>query len=226
MTEAGWLTFDCFGTLVNWRHGISTSAELLFPGEGARVLDAYTRHEPEIQAARPTPRYRDVLTEALRRACADLRLPLNPDDADVLARTIPYWPVFPDVAGALRRLHEAGWRLVLLTNCDSDIIAETQRRLDAPIAAAVTAEQAGSYKPATGHFEYFERTFRPRRAESIHTDWIHVAQSYFHDIRPTNALGVRSVWVNRLSEAEDPSLATAVLPDLSALPETVERLAA
>jgi 2-haloacid dehalogenase len=217
--QRGWLTFDCFGTLVDWRHGIGTSADLLFPGRGQRVLDAYNRHEPQIQSGRPAPRYREVLTEGMRRACAELGLALNADDADILARTIPYWPVFPEVREALARLHHDGWRLVLLTNCDTDIIAQTQRRLAVPLTAAVTAEQVGSYKPALGHFEFLERTFRVDRR-----DWIHVAQSYVHDIRPANGLGLRSVWINRLGEGDDPALASAVLPDLTRLPETVARL--
>jgi len=219
MTGPAWLTFDCFGTLVDWRHGIATSAELLFPGQGQRVLAAFNRHEAQIQADQPTLRYREVLTEGLRRACAELSLELRADDADILGRTIPYWPVFPEVGDALRRLRGAGWRLALLTNCDNDIIGQTQRRLGSPIAAAVTAEHAKSYKPALGHFRFFEETFEPDRDR-----WIHVAQSYFHDIRPVSRLGVRGVWINRLGEDHDPSLAAAVLPDLSALPETVDTL--
>jgi 2-haloacid dehalogenase len=219
--EPAWLTFDCFGTLVDWRHGISTSAELLFPGRGQQVLHAFHRHEPHVQAEQPTLRYRRVLAESLRRACADLRLSLPEDDADILGCTIPFWPVFPDVRPALRRLSADGWRLALLTNCDNDLIAETQRRLGVPIATAVTAEHAGGYKPALGHFQYFEQTFGVDRER-----WIHVAQSYVHDIRPTHALGIRSVWINRLSEDADPSLAAAVLPDLAALPQTIGQLSA
>jgi 2-haloacid dehalogenase len=220
MTGPAWLTFDCFGTLVDWRHGISTSAELLFPGRGQQVLDAFYRHEAHVEAEQPTLRYRAVLAEGLRRACADLGLTLGKDDADILSRTIPYWPVFPDVRPALRQLSAVGWRLALLTNCDNDIIGETQRRLAVPVATAVTAEHVGGYKPAHGHFQYFEQTFGADRER-----WIHVAQSYLHDIRPAHALGIRSVWINRLSEDSDPSLAAAVLPDLRDLPEAVRRLA-
>jgi 2-haloacid dehalogenase len=218
-TSPAWLTFDCFGTLVDWRHGIGTSAELLFPGRGQQVLNAFNRHEPQVQAEQPTLRYRRVLAVSLRRACADLRLRLREDDADILGVTIPFWPVFPDVRPALRQLSANGWRLALLTNCDNDIIGETQRRLGVPIATAVTAEHAGGYKPAHAHFQYFEQTFGVDRRR-----WIHVAQSHVHDIRPTRALGIRSVWINRLSEGADPSLATAVLPDLIALPQTIEQL--
>src|ERR1700754_4198943 len=97
MCSMRWVTFDCFGTLVDWRHGILTSLELIAPGRGARLLETYNRHEPAVQDESPSLRYRDVLAEALRRACAEERVKLNADDASVLATTLPYWPVFPEV---------------------------------------------------------------------------------------------------------------------------------
>ena len=135
-----WATFDCFGTLIDWRHGIASSAELLWPGRGQDVLDAYHRHEAAVQCEKPDRRYRDVLAETLRRSAAELNLDLIPDDATVLAATIPYWPVLPDTRPALTDLRAAGWRLALLTNCDRDIIAHTQRRLRVPIHVVITAE--------------------------------------------------------------------------------------
>src|SRR4051794_15702603 len=140
MSTSRWATFDCFGTLVDWRHGIRTSAELLFPGRGAELLDRYNAHEPDVEREHPGRRYRDVLAEALRRAVSDLHLVLRADDATVLGDTIPYWPVFEDVAPALSALRAAGWRLALLTNCDRDIIGATQRRLGVVVDAVVTAE--------------------------------------------------------------------------------------
>ncbi|HEY6378193.1 MAG TPA: HAD family hydrolase [Candidatus Dormibacteraeota bacterium] len=217
---ARWLTFDCFGTLVDWRHGIGTTAELLFPGRGAELLDAYNRAEPALEVEAPFRRYREVLTEGLRRAAAELSLPLNEDDAPALAATIPFWPVFGDVAEALAACRADGWRLALLTNCDRDLIALTRRRLPVPFDAAVTAEDVGAYKPDHAHFRRFEAAFDVSRDR-----WVHVAQSHFHDIRPAHALGIRRIWVNRLGEAHDPSLADAVLPDLSTLPSAVRRLA-
>jgi len=101
MGEARWVTFDCFGTLVDWRHGISTGADLLAPGRGAEVLATYNRHEPIVQAETPGLRYRQVLAEALRRACAELDIALLDDDASVLGATIPYWPVFGEVVTEL-----------------------------------------------------------------------------------------------------------------------------
>jgi 2-haloacid dehalogenase len=213
-----WLTFDCFGTLVDWRHGFATTGELLFPGRGVDIREAYLRHELDIEREVPTPRYREVLTEGLRRAAADLSLPLRPDDAGALALTLPYWPVFHDVATALAACREDGWRLALLTNCDRDLIALTRRRLPVAFDAAVTAEDVGAYKPNFAHFHRFREVFAP-------DDWVHVAQSHHHDIRPCHALAISSIWINRLGEPHDPSLAHEVLPDLAGLPAAVRRLA-
>lgn len=219
MSEKRWVTFDCFGTLVNWRHGIATGAELVAPGKGAELLAAYNRHEPQVQREAPTMRYRDVLAEALRRAAVDEKVELLADDTRVLSACIAFWPVFPEVRPALRALRKAGWNLALLTNCDRDIIAETQRRLQVPFDAIVTAEDAGAYKPAHHHFLRFEHSLGV-----THDRWVHVAQSYFRDVVPAGELGVARVWINRLREEHDPSLAHAVRPDLSDLLDTVTQV--
>ncbi|MFG1707680.1 HAD-IA family hydrolase [Nonomuraea sp. M3C6] len=211
-----WVTFDCFGTLVDWRHGIHTSADLIAPGQGARLLEAYNRHEHAVQTESPALRYRHVLAEALRRACAEEKVELNDDDASVLATTLPYWPVFPEVGAELSALRAAGWNLALLTNCDRDLIAETLRRLPVPFEAVVTAEDAGAYKPASAHFDRFKRSYEPDA-------WVHVAQSYFHDMVPAHRLGIRRVWINRLGERPpDETIIQQSLPDLHGLVSAVQ----
>jgi 2-haloacid dehalogenase len=214
-----WATFDCFGTLVDWRHGIKTGIELLFPGRGAELLEVYNRIEPQVQAEVPVRRYREVLAESLRRTAAEAGLKLVPDDASVLGTGLPYWPVFPDTRPALAALREAGWRLALLTNCDRDLIGETQRRLEVPIDAIVTAEDVGGYKPGLAHFERFASSFGATRE-----NWVHVAQSHFHDMVPAQALGLPRVWINRHADPRDPAVADAVLPGLDNLVATVERV--
>ncbi|WP_410670257.1 HAD family hydrolase [Amycolatopsis sp. cmx-4-68] len=214
-----WATFDCFGTLVDWRHGIATGIELLFPGRGVELLEVYNRIEPEVQAEVPVRRYREVLAESLRRTAAEAGLELLPDDASVLGAGLPYWPVFPDTRAALTGLREAGWRLALLTNCDRDLIGETQRRLAVPIDAIVTAEDVGQYKPGHAHFARFAASFG-----ATPENWVHVAQSHFHDMVPAQALGIPRVWINRRAESQDPSVADAVLPGLDELVEAVEKV--
>lgn len=214
-----WLTFDCFGTLIDWRHGIRTTGELLFPGRGEEYLDAYIALEAEVESEGSFKRYRAVLTETARRAARQLSLDLKADDAGALVSTIPHWPPFADVGPALSEVRRAGWKLALLTNCDRDIIALTQRRLPASFDAVVTAEDVSAYKPSPEHFRLFQSTFGSSAAA-----WIHVAQSYFHDIKPTHELGITRVWVNRQGEKDDPSLADAVITGLAELPGAVAKL--
>ena len=214
-----WLTFDCFGTLIDWRHGIRTTGELLFPGHGEAFLDAYSALEAEVETEGSFRRYRAVLTETTRRVARRLSLDLKADDATALVSTIPYWPPFADVGPALRELRRDGWKCALLTNCDRDIIALTQRRLPVPFDAVVTAEDVSAYKPNPAHFHLFQSTFGASADQ-----WIHVAQSYFHDIKPTSELGITRIWVNRQGEPDDPSLADAVMGGLAELPAAVNHL--
>ena len=215
-----WLTFDCFGTLIDWRHGIRTTGELLFPGRGADFLDAYIPLEAEVENEASFKRYRAVLAETSRRAAKQLGVDLKADDSTALVDTIPHWPPFGDVGPALAELRKEGWKLALLTNCDRDLIALTQRRLPASFDAVVTAEDVSAYKPNHAHFKLFQSTFG-----SSADAWIHVAQSYFHDIRPTHELGITRIWVNRQGEKDDPSLADAMIKGLTELPNAVSRLA-
>jgi 2-haloacid dehalogenase len=133
--------------------------------------------------------------------------------------TIPHWPPFGDVGPALAALRKQGWKLALLTNCDRDLIAQTQRRLPVPFDAVITAEDVSAYKPDHAHFLLFQSTFG-----SAADGWIHVAQSYFHDITPASAMGIRRIWVNRQGEKDDPSLANAVIRGLAELPDAVARV--
>ena len=214
-----WLTFDCFGTLIDWRHGIRTTGELLFPGRGAEFLDAYVTVEAEVETEGSFRRYRAVLTETVRRVAQRMSVDLKPDDATALVSTIPYWPPFADVGPALSELRREGWKFALLTNCDRDIIALTQRRLPVSFDAVVTAEDVAAYKPSPAHFLLFKSTFGTSADE-----WIHVAQSYYHDIRPTSELGIRRIWVNRQGEPDDPALADAMITGLAELPEAVREV--
>jgi 2-haloacid dehalogenase len=214
-----WLTFDCFGTLIDWRHGIRTTGELLFPGHGPAFLDAYIPLEAQVEGEGSFKRYRAVLTETTRRAAQQLSLGLRPDDATALVSTIPYWPPFLDVGPALAELRKDGWKFALLTNCDRDIIALTQRRLPAAFDAVVTAEDVSAYKPNPAHFRLFQSTFGSSAGA-----WIHVAQSYFHDITPARELGITRIWVNRQGEKDDPSFADSVIGGLAELPGAVAGL--
>jgi 2-haloalkanoic acid dehalogenase type II len=134
-----------------------------------------------------------VLMETSRRSAQQLGYELSPRAASSVANSLPDWRPFPDTNPALERLHAAGYRLGILSNVDDDLLAGTRRRLAVPFELIVTAEQAGSYKPAPAHFEVARRAIGEAR-------WLHAAQSYFHDVVPAKAHGVTVAWINRLHE--------------------------
>jgi 2-haloacid dehalogenase len=211
-----WATFDCYGTLVDWNRGIGDALTRLWPDAGrAALLDHYHRIEPEVQAEEARP-YRDVLGETTLRVAAALDLPVTDEARTTLAGSLPSWSPFPEVPAALEGLRADGWRLAILSNVDPDLLGETLPVIGVPVDLTVTVADAGSYKPAPGHWQ----TFRERSDAGHH---VHVAGSLFHDIAPCAKLGVPAVWINRDGEFSDLPRA-AELPDCSRLPETLAGL--
>jgi 2-haloacid dehalogenase len=211
-----WATFDCYGTLIDWNAGIRAELARMFGPEAApTLLERYHDVEPQVQAEDPGLPYRDVMRLTLARI-AD-----PPDgDEDALGRSLPNWPVFSDVPGALIEARERGWKLAILSNTDRDLIEASKARIGVPLDETVVASEIGSYKPAHRHWEeFFERTGADRDRH------VHVAASLFHDIAPASELGLVSVWINRLGEEPDPE-PTRELSDLGALPQTLQELVA
>jgi 2-haloacid dehalogenase len=219
MSAPGWITFDCYGTLVDWNRGITAAMESVAPGRGAELRALYERVEPEVQAERPFRRYREVLAEGLRRSARIAGVELAAGDDRALAASLPEWPVFDDVGPAHGARHDAGYRLAVLSNVDPDLFAATRERLPVEIDLVVTAADVESYKPGLAHFERFREL-----SGAIPREWVHTARSWFHDIVPAHRLGVPSVWVNRDHGSEDPGMATVVIPDLMTLPAVVDSL--
>ncbi len=213
-----WATFDCYGTLIDWMSGIRDTLAALWPERDAELLlGAYHDIEPEVQRGRSIS-YREVLTEGLDRLAHREGLELEDDDRAALADSLPGWPPFPDVPGALETLRERGWKLAILSNTDPDLLDQSLLLIGVPVDLRITATEAGSYKPAHGHWDrFFEQTHADRARH------VHVAASLFHDIAPCRDLGLAAVWIDRLGETSDLPRA-AELPDLSDLPDTLDRL--
>ncbi len=193
------VTFDCYGTLIDWERGITEA----FAAEAARagrtlppaeVLAAYAEIEPEVEA-RPYQSYRQVLGATAAGVAARLGWPLASRDAGFLAESLPSWPPFPDTNAALTRLCAGGVRLGILSNVDEDLLAATRRHFDVSFELVITAQQVRSYKPGPAHFEAARAVLGPD------VRWLHAAQSYFHDIVPARALGIPVAWINRKGEA-------------------------
>ena len=211
-----WASFDCYGTLIDWDGGVRGELARVFGDDRAdELLAAYHSIEPGLQASGELS-YRQVLTESMRQLGA-------PDGQEHgLAESLPGWRAFPEARAALDELRKRGWKLAILSNTDDDFIAASQVQIGLVFDEVVVAQEIGSYKPAHRHWEeFFRRTNAPREGH------VHVGASLFHDIAPSNELGLTSVWINRTGEtSRDGVRPTRELPDLFELPETVADLVA
>jgi 2-haloacid dehalogenase len=218
------LTFDCYGTLVDWEAGIALGLDVLLASHGItadveELLERFAGYETALEAG-PYRRYREILAEAGRRIGRDYGIEPSDTAAEAFGASVGEWPAFPDSAAALARLAER-FRLGVITNCDDDLFALSNRRLGVTFEWIITAEQAQSYKPNPRNFELaFERIDVPRQRI------VHVAQSLFHDHVPAKALGMTTVWIDRRRDrpgfgATPPADATPdlVLPDMASLAE-------
>jgi 2-haloacid dehalogenase len=216
-----WVTFDCYGTLIDWTSGIGATLERLWPREDAGALLArYHEIEPRIEADEPGLAYREVMRRCLSRLADEAGLPLTPERAQALGHSLPKWPAFREVPAALAELRVRGWKLAILSNTDADLLAASLLRLGAPFDECVVASEIGSYKPAHGHWLEFRA-----RTGAAPAEHVHVGASLYHDVRPALELGLRCVWINRLGERADPA-PTLELPDLAKLPHSLDRLPA
>jgi 2-haloacid dehalogenase len=195
-------TFDCYGTLVDWEGGLGTFLYdyALRAGDesapsGRALRERWEAIQFDVIRGEYRP-YRDVLAESLRLLAAECGWPYGDEDGRALVRSMRSWQPFPDTSPALRRAHEAGLRLIIVSNTDRNILEHSLKHIEAPIDAIVTAEDVGSYKPA---FPPFERALEVAGvpAEQI----LHIAFGFKYDIGPAQELGFRSAWVNRHAES-------------------------
>ncbi len=213
-----WATFDCYGTLIDWERGIGDALSGLWPQVPRyQLLELYHQLEPRFQQQGPIP-YREVMARCTEEIAAMLGLPLPQAKRYALAESLPLWPAFPEVRTALAELRRRGWKLAILSNTDPDLLEASEQQIGVPADLRITAAEAGSYKPAHGHWQAFFAASGADRGRHVH-----VAQSLFHDVAPCRQLGLRIVWINRLREKGILPV-DAELPDLAELPDTLDRL--
>jgi 2-haloacid dehalogenase len=205
------LTFDCYGTLIDWEKGILSAVRPAVPAglSDERLLEMYGRHE-EIAERPPFRRYRDVL----RLAAAAMGRESGVDEREFETRILesfPTWEPFPDTVAALERLQHR-FRLVITSNVDRDLFAMTNRKLKVGFDHIVTAEDVRSYKPGHAHWLRVLSDLSLGRDELVH-----VAQSLYHDHVPAKELGIRSVWINRRAgrEGSGATIPAQASPDLT-----------
>ena len=220
-----WLSFDCYGTLVDWEDGISTAVAEVLKAHGIRrsraeILALYADMEPRAQDSQTYLEYRHVLHRVMAAIGSELGFECTESDLECLVDTLPDWPIFPDVTGALDTLKRR-YKLAVISNVDDDLFARTARALNVDFDAVITAEQARSYKPNRHNFEVAAARMAVEKEA-----WLHVAESLYHDIGPANQLGITCVWVNRASRGgatrQTDAVPDLVVPDLATLAKLAE----
>jgi 2-haloalkanoic acid dehalogenase type II len=196
------MSFDCYGTLIDWETGIANALRPWADRNGLDLGDqaliaAHGRHENHVEDDMPGALYPLILGETLRRIGAALDVPVTDADATAYGNSVKDWPAFPDTVQALRRL-STRFKLIILSNIDRASFAASNPRLGVTFDAVVTAEDVGSYKPQLGHFN---RLFEEIERLGVARDQlVHVAESLYHDHEPAASLGLSSVWIHRRHE--------------------------
>ena len=192
------LTFDCYGTLIDWENGMLAALRPLFSRDGRKVSDAqilelYGEIEADLESG-PYLSYREILSQTAQEIGRRLKIEVSVDEAHGFASSITRWKPFMDTVAALQSMAKR-FRLGIISNVDDDLFAETRKKL-APVEFdfVVTAQQMQSYKPCHKNFEE-----AIRRSGLTKDQILHAGQSLYHDIAPANTLGIRNVWVNRPS---------------------------
>jgi 2-haloacid dehalogenase len=191
------ISFDCYGTLIDWEAGILPVLRTLLRNHNgslhdAEILELYGEFEAQAESG-PYQSYRDVLQSVIRTFAHRFHFQASSSEIRSLHESVRAWPPFPDTVSALRELKKH-YKLVIISNIDDDLFAETQKHIDVEFDAVITAEQARSYKPSINNFQLALQTLKlsPDRL-------LHAGQSIYHDVLPAQSLGISTVWVNRKS---------------------------
>jgi len=216
------LTFDCYGTLIDWESGIFSALRPILARHGKTISDSdllrlYSEFEAEAEQGEFRP-YRQVLESVVQRFGE--RLGFTPAEPEIrsLPDSLPNWLPFPDTVAALGRL-KARYQLAIISNVDDDLFAASARRLEVIFDYVITAQQARAYKPSLQIFKLAQQ-----RTGAVPSRWLHVGQSLYHDVVPAQSLGIKTVWVNRASPRPGAGAAKTAsarpdleLPDLKSL---------
>ncbi len=188
------ITFDCYGTLIDWETGMLETLRKLLPQPHSfsdnQLLETYAGVESRLESGRYLT-YREVLTRGARKLGQQLRVTLSDDACRRFAESIQDWQPFPDTVEALRLLGTR-FRLGIISNVDDDLFATTREKLQAPFEFVVTSQQVQSYKPSLRNFHEALKRSGARKEEMLHA-----AQSIYHDIVPANELGIANAWIDR-----------------------------
>ncbi|UZE14000.1 haloacid dehalogenase type II [Pseudomonas sp. B21-053] len=193
-----WLTFDCYGTLIQWDEGLKAVVAEILRDKGDhsvdvdRLIAVYDRHEHRLEQMPPHRSFRQLSTQGLQLALEELGLASLPEDSQRLAGAIPRMPPFPEVIETLARLKAMGFKLCIVSNTDDDIIAGNVAQLGGHIDRVITAQQAGAYKPNPRLFDYAHEQLGVRRDRVVH-----ICASPMLDHTAARDMQFRCVWIDR-----------------------------
>jgi 2-haloalkanoic acid dehalogenase type II len=222
--EFDFITFDCYGTLIDWETGIRRAFKQSLEGMGlnksleAELFKLYEEEEKIIEGQMPYRKYRDVLVLAASAAARKLGKTIPEKLSSILAEQLPSWDPFPDTNPGLERL-ATEYKLGILSNVDDDLLAGTLKHFTVPFDLIVTAERVRSYKPATEHFE------EARGIIGADRGWLHVAASLYHDVEPASRLGIKTVWVNRKNNLDGRRFRGKILREVRDITQLADWLA-
>jgi 2-haloacid dehalogenase len=222
------LSFDCYGTLIDWESGILSAIRPILANRGKdaadhQLLTIYSELESEAEQGSYRP-YREVLESVVRGFGKHFGFSATSVEQRSLPESLAGWPPFPDTVSALKRL-KTRYQLAVISNVDDDLFAATARRLEVPLDFVITAQQAGAYKPSLRTFNLAKE----RIGVEPHS-WLHAAQSVYHDVIPARSLGISTVWVKRPQARPGSGAAKAAsgqpdleVPDLKTLAGMAEK---
>ena len=222
--EFEFVTFDCYGTLIDWETGIRRAFKQSLEGMGlsqtqeGELFELYQEEEKRIEGQMPYRKYYEVLALAASAAARRFGKTIPERLSSLLAEQLPGWDPFPDTNPALERL-ATEYTLGILSNVDNDLLAGTLKHFTVPFDLVVTAESVRSYKPGTEHFE------EARRIIGADRGWLHVATSLYHDIEPASRLGINTAWINRKNSPEGRRLKGRIVREAKDLTQLADWLA-
>jgi len=193
-----WLTFDCYGTLIQWDEGLLATVKTILArhsGSGVepeRLIEIYDRHEHDLERSEPHKSFREVAGTGLRKTMEDLGLRFEPSDVETLTSGISRMPPFPEVEDALAELKAAGFKLCIISNTDDDIIEGSVAQMGGHIDRVISAQQARAYKPSKRIFEFAYDAIGVTKDAVVH-----ICASPHLDLAAARALGFRCIWINR-----------------------------
>lgn len=211
------LSFDCYGTLIDWEGGMRDALAGLLRSKNLtldveKLLRRYGEIERETQQG-PYRKYKEVLAIGVERTFREEGITLSPSESNIFVDTLPSWPKFPDTTEVLSQLKDRGYKLIILSNIDDDLIQASVRVIGVEFDGIITAEQVGSYKPSHNHWNRMLESFRLAKEQVLH-----VAQSYVHDVTPAKEMSFNMAWINRKGQMPGGSVRPDhELPDLRGL---------